>query len=54
MKDFLGNSFAVLMFLSYVLSIPLAFIFGTKLDVVLAFFIPLYGVVVMIASVASG
>ena len=54
MKEFFQSTLAILIGLCYLLSIPLAFIFGTKLDVALAFIIPLYGVFVMLGSIVSG
>jgi len=54
MKKILESGFIILVFISYVGSIPLAFIFGTKLDVVLALIIPTYGFWVMLGALAIG
>ena len=47
-KDALGVELGMLFIVGWFGSIPLAFIFGDKIDVVLSFSITMYGLIVMI------
>lgn len=52
MKDLLESSlslfFGIIIFFGWIGGVPLAFIFGDKLDVVLSIFIPFYGLIIAI------
>lgn len=49
-SEFFGSALGLLFVVAYVLSIPLAFIFGDKIDLLISFFIPTYGFWVMLGS----
>lgn len=49
-KDFLTSGVALVAVIAHFGSIPLSFIYGDKLDVLISFFIPFYGVIVFLMN----
>ena len=50
LSEMFGGFLGVLFMIAYIGSLPLAFIFGDKLDVVISLFVPTYGFWVMLGA----